>query len=253
LSRVIKGTFLTLILLLNGFTLARAAYPPDFDARYKIKKGIFSVAKSNITLSRQANGSLLYRSETIPLGIISLFRNDLITETSTMEKHQDDYRPTRFRYIHKGSKKNRDIDITFDWEQHMASNHIAGKKWQHSIPDDAVDTFSMQVRLMHDMHSGKKKLDYSIISKNELKTYHFKIIGNETVEVSAGKFKTIKLVRKRKDSSRTTYMWLAPELHYLPVRIRHVEKDSSKFDMELEQLRGKITGGKSIPADAEWD
>lgn len=203
----------------------------------------------HITLSRDKKGNLVYFSETKTSGIVSIFRHDKITERSYIELTPKGFRPTRFVHIHKGSKVNRDEDIHFDWSADIATNHIKGKEWKQKIHDGVLDNLSTQLALMSDLHDGKKVFDYTVVDKGELKNYKFEIVGRETLNLPAGKFQTIKLKRTRKNSRRTTYMWTAPALHYLAVKLQHVEPDSSTFVMELQSLRGKLTHGKKYPED----
>lgn len=248
--RIINRVYLyilSLFLLLPGISLA--ALPDDFEANYKVSKSILTIGHMEVTLQRDKKGNPVYGSVTEAGGLVSIFRRDRITEQSNIELTPGGFRPTRFVHIHKGSKKNRDEDIRFDWAKYEASNSISGKEWKQKIHDGVVDNLTIQLSLMSDLQEGKKPLEYTVVDKGELKSFRFEIVGRETVEVPAGKFETIKLKRTRKDSRRITYMWTAPSLHYLPVKLQHVEPDSSNFVMELQSLAGKITRGKKYPAD----
>lgn len=235
-----KKIFYALLFLIPfGQGTVYAGYPAPFVAHYKIHKLGLDIASVDISLQKQADGSLLYRSETNPLGLLSLFRNDRIVETAELQKIKGQYRPLRFRHIHSGSKKNRDIDIVFDWDHHTASNRIAGKEWTLSIPDDAVDKFSLQVFMMKDLQDGRKNLEYRIADDGELDTYNFERLGNEKIEVPAGTYDVLKLKRDHGSSKRATVMWTAPALHYLPVQVQHIEADGSNFYMKLEKIEIK--------------
>jgi hypothetical protein len=230
-----------LSLLLLGFGTAQAGYPAPFEAHYKIHKLGLDIARVDISLKKQADGSLLYRSETNPLGLLSLFRNDRIVETTELQNIRGQLRPLRFRHIHSGSKKNRDIDIVFDWDRHTASNRISGKEWTLEIPDDALDKFSLQVFMMKDLQEGRKTLDYKIADDGELDTYHFERLDHEKITVPAGSYDVLKLKRDHGSNKRKTVMWTAPTLHYLPVQVQHIEADGSNFYMKLEKVEINAT------------
>ena len=59
----------------------------------------------------------------------------------------------------------------------------------------------------------------------KVKQYNFQKLGNEQVKIPAGTFNTVKVRVVRTGNKRETEFWLAKEIDYLPVKIRHREKD----------------------------
>ena len=221
---------------------AQAAWPPEFRATYQLHKLGMNAAEVRSSLETKADGSMLYKSKTETKGLVSMFRSDKITEKTVLEKSGSQWRPLSYRYIHKGSKKNRNRSVDFDYANNRANCISRGKPSEHTLQKDMHDGFSLQLKLMHDLHEGKTDLDYQVIYKGKIKRYRFENMGNETIETNAGTYNTVKLKRSREGGKRTTYMWVASQLHFLPVRIKHVEKDGTEFSLELEKIAGAITG-----------
>ncbi len=219
----------------------QAGLPPEFSAEYSLHKFGMHAAQASSSLQQQADGSWLYQSQTKTKGVISIFRKDKITERTLLKKVANDFRPVSYQYIHKGGKKNRNRSVDFDWDKLQANSTISGKPSSVSIKAETVDYFSMQLRLMHDLQTAGKPQSYSIVKKGKLDDIIFKVRGTETIETDAGDFKAIKIERSRENSKRNTIMWLAPELHYLPVKIQHIETDGSKFSLLLDRVSGAIT------------
>lgn len=216
---------------------ARAAdVPADFDARYAISINDFVIGESQIQLQTQADGRYLYRSNTRSTGIASLFRGDRVQESSLFTLHRDQIRPLEYRFDHTGSKKERHAFLHFDWRAQKVSNTVEGHTWEMGIPEYALDKLVVQVAVMMDLTAGKAQLAYSIADGGKLKEYRFATVGEETIKVPAGEFEVIKIERLRKDFDRTTYLWCAPSLNYLPVRIEQVEhEDEVTYLSELKQ------------------
>lgn len=236
-----------LLVLLTLFIIpcTYAAFPPEFKAEYTLNKFGLDAARADISLKKQKDGSWLYLSQTKTQGIISIFRSDKIMEKSVLKIIDGLIKPVDYQYSHKGGKKNRNRIIHFDWETGTAESNTSGTQTRLAIPADTIENFSLQLRLMNDLQQGKRELAYNIINKGKLKRYNFEILGNEKVKTPSGEFNTLKFKRTRKNSKRSTIMWAAPELHFLPVKIQHIEKDGATFYMLLSNVSGPITNGKS--------
>jgi len=217
-----------------------AASPPEFNTTYQLHKFGMNAAEVNISLAKQTDGSLLYTSKTKTKGLVSMFRSDSITEQAILENTATHFRPLKYSYIHKGGKKNRNQSIEFDYANNKARCVTRGKASELDLQKDMHDAFSLQLKIMNDLNQGKSNLDYQVIHKGKVKHYHFENMGSETIETDAGTYSAIKLKRSREDGKRTTYMWLANQLHFLPVQIKHVEKDGTEFSLEIEKVSGPV-------------
>ena len=116
------------------------------------------------------------------------------------------------------------------------SNTVEGHTWEMEIPQNALDKLVVQIAVMMDLAAGKKELVYDIADGGKLKEYRFAVVGKENIRVPAGEFEVLKIERIRKDNDRTTYLWCAPSLNYLPVRIEQIEhEDGVTYLSELKQ------------------
>lgn len=222
--------------LLLTATARAAELPESFTAYYALSLNSFNLGESEISLDAQGNNRYLYRSHTRSTGVAKLFRNDTVRESSLFTLHNQRLRPLEYRFDHSGDAKERHALLTFDWVQGKVSNTVEGHTWQMKIPEDALDKLVVQLAVMLDLDSGQQQLTYAIADGGKLKEYQFAVIGTETVRVPAGEFATLKLERLRKDNDRTTYLWCAPELGHLPVKIKQIEhEDGVTYLSELKQ------------------
>lgn len=225
------------ILALAGPLSALADRPlPEFRAHYVLHKGSFKIGEAQVRLEQRGR-RYIYSSTTEPAGLIALFRDDRITERSTWTWwKRKRIRPLEYRYTHEGSKKNRDAHLIFQWDRNRVSNTVQGHTWYMQIPDGTLDKFSVHLAVMLDLQKGEEQMEYHIADGGKLKTYRFRTLGRERVETPAGTFDTVKLMRVREDMDRETYIWCAPKLNYLLVRMEHIEEDGGRFSMTLRDL-----------------
>lgn len=211
---------------------------PDFAAHYTAYKGSFRIATSAVHLARSGH-QYTYASFTEPAGILALFRSDTVTERSVLEYRDGRIVPLRYHYLLDG-RKRKDVRLEFHWDRNQVTNTVKGQSWTMHVPDGTLDKFSVQLAMMRDLADGSTKLDYDIADGGKLKHYRFKILGTEPITTRAGTFKTVKLMRIRENKKRKTYMWAAPKLDYLLIRIQHIETNGSRFHMDLDQVAGPL-------------
>lgn len=76
-------------------------------------------------------------------------------------------------------------------------------------------------------------------SNNKVAPWTFRVQGNETLQLGAGRIQALKLQHLDKDSlnnpaSLDSALWLAPSLGYVPVRIRMVDGPNDELDLRLK-------------------
>lgn len=223
-------------LLLALATVHVVAAPlPEFEVQYTLRYEDIRVGEAIYRL-RQQGDAYLYESHSKPVGIAAWFRKDRVEERSQWAWHEDRIRPMQYLYRRTGGRSDRDAELIFDWEALQVENRVAGHPWVMDIPPDALDKMVVTLVLMQDLARGKQDVEYAIADGGKLKTYRFKVVGEETVNTPAGSFDTLKLERLRDDNKRYTAIWCAPELHYLPVKLLQREDDDRLITSELQSV-----------------
>lgn len=236
LSRVFP--LLILISASTAIGAEPAALLPEFQAYYSAYKGSLRIAQSVVRLQR-TGARFVYTSVTEPVGILALFRHDEVSERSVWQPHNGGVRPLEYQYLHKRSAKDRNVELRFDWKQGEVANTVQGHTWTMDIPDGTLDKFSVQLAVMLDLEQERQQdpLHYQVADGGKLKLYRFRRLGMEHIQTRAGEFEAVKLQRlRRQDNDRETYIWCAPSLHYLIVRMEHVEEDGAEFYLELDRV-----------------
>ena len=235
-------------LLLALATSATTAAPlPDFEVAYTLRYESVRVGEAEYRLERE-NGHYLYSAHSRPAGIAAWFRKERVEEHSRWQWHEDRIRPEQYLYRRTGGRSDRNAELTFDWQALQVENRVEGQPWQMDIPPHALDKMVVTLALMLDLAGGARDVEYAIADGGKLKTYRFRVVGEERVETPAGDFDTIKLERLRDDNKRYTALWCAPELRYLPVKLLQREDDDRLITSEL---RAFSAGLRKAPPDGE--
>ena len=226
-------------LLLAGLvanTTLLAGDLPDFEASYILKRGSLRIGSSNIEFRSDKDGSYVYESHSWPTRWVAWLLKDRLHESSRGIFIDGSLRPDNYHYLRTGGSREREADLSFDWKQNRVKNHVEGSLWEMEIPTGTVDKLASQLGMMLALRQDKDDVTFKVADGGRLKEYRFKVIGHETVEVPAGTFETVKITKLRDNKDRVTYVWCAPALNYLPVRIWQRETDDAEYTSDLEKF-----------------
>lgn len=233
----IKSSVATIIIAfcLPTQNLPAKPFPENFSAHYLVNKGAINVAKTHRKLEFK-DSRYIFESVTTPRGIAKLFTNGKVVERSIWNYHNERMRPIQYMYQNTGSKSKRDVTLNFDWEKNNVTNIINGDPWKMDLSEGILDKLLYQLAIMADLSDDKNHLLYKIADGGKIKTLDIKVEGTETIKTDLGTFETLKVVRK--ESNRTTTLWCAQVLNYLPVQIKQIKKDGSEVTAKLYAVEG---------------
>lgn len=191
-----------------------------FDNQYKARLYGFSITVTNrLTKTDDNQYDLLFKMDSM-LGSI--------TEISSMQLSDENIiQPLHYNYKRRGLGKNRDADLSFNWEDKTVINNVENTRWKMDIADHAQDKLSYQLQMVQELRAGKKKFNYNVADGGELKDYAFEVLDEEMLDTPLGKVKAVKVKRSRSNNKRITYAWLAPDWEYLLVRLQQEEGGKS--------------------------
>lgn len=227
-------TYALAITLLSAlWTAPASAALTPFTAEYEVNRGSLHIANTTFSLRATDSGGYVYQSVTRPVGLIALFRDDVITESSSFIVQGDGLRPVRFAYRHDGSDKNRGQTLEFDWSSGIAHSDYRGDRSVIKLAPGMLDRFLVQLALMRDLAVDELPAEYRAIDRGLVKTYKLLQTGAASVKTPAGTFETV--VVQREDDGKALLFWCAPELGYLPVKMEQREPDKSTITMKLKR------------------
>ena len=226
------------LLLLGSFNVAASPgqLPQPFSASYSLHSMGTRIATMKRSFASLESGIYLYYSETNTDGLLALLRKDQIIEKSTWQFTEGQLQPLLYSYLHTGGKKNRNVEINFDWSARKITNSINGSSWQMPIQAYIMDKLLYQLAIMYDLDKGMNKISYAIADGGKIKTYDFELVGKEVVNTPIGDFDALKLVRHKSNTNQKTAIWCAKELGYLPVKVENVEDNGRQTTAIIETL-----------------
>lgn len=222
-------------------TTAHGAYPPDYTAIYDVDKFGATVGRSTIVL-RQSKDEIHYSQNVELVGFISWFKSDRVAENSWLSNDgSNSFLLKKYQYIHSHSKKNRDSLIEATWKNNednqltgIITGVMRGKTFSIQSNEKVWDTLSFQLALMNDVSNNKNVFHYNVISRGKIKLYTFINVSKEMIEINDKEYKTI--VLERHNGKKFSKIWLATELHYIPVLIEKYEDDDLDSTMTLDTI-----------------
>lgn len=235
----LPATLLVILILLPGLTektiAAESTSLNPFTVVYNFSNSGISMVRMTRTLTQHEDGHYQLTSRSRAVDFFAWFIKDRISETSQWQFINGQPRPNHYQYRRTG-KRERHVELDFDWQRGRVTNTINNDPWQMDIPPQTLDKLLYQLSLMLDLKAGRKTLDYTVADGGKLKQFHFNLLGQEQLELPLGRFDTLKL--KHNSHKRSTTIWCAPSLDYLPVRIKHIGKDDHEILMEAISVEG---------------
>ena len=219
--------------------LVSAQDVPTYQAHYRALYKGRNLGHSQFTVRFDpSSGHYTFSSETTPRGLLKLVVPGPVTERSEFVMLPTGLRPLAFSYD-DGSRKGEDnLAIAFDWERGVATTTSGSGKQRVAIEPGVLDRGTLQVSLMMDMAAHRPTGPYRLVDGDELETYDYMLDGTETLDVPAGTYATQRYVQRRDGASRSTWLWAAPELSYLAIKIEQRRDGEARSAFVLEEISG---------------
>ncbi|GGK69593.1 DUF3108 domain-containing protein [Amphritea balenae] len=208
----------------EGLKPYQATYKAQFDLGFSFSgKAVRELRKNGDQWVLSMNAKALFAS---------------INEFTQFKINNDLIEPQRYEYHRKVIGSSKDAVLQFNWSTGTVLNDIKGKPWTMDVPKGALDSLTYQVQLRQDLLANKEQFVYEVADGGRLKTYRFIRLGTEPIATPLGSFNAVKIQRDRgPDSKRQSYIWCAPELDYIVVKLQQVEKNGKEYSLLIDELK----------------
>ena len=230
------------VLFLLSWTASAFQLPADHQATYRLEKMDTTIGQVTTRLKKQA-GQIEYTSSTKPKGIIALVMSDTVEETSKLEWPEQASTPRLLSYsLFKNKKYSRNQNIQLDWKDDASVAITASyKNRPHDLQHEGVlwGRQTLQLALISELLSGNKQnnFNYTVVDKGALHQYQCQRLGSEKLELEDRFYNTVKFKVSRDGSNRSTLIWFAAELEYLPVYVEKRKGDEVNVSMSLKSYQ----------------
>jgi len=230
----VKNSFLSMLAIVATALLAQpaagAGQLTPHKAQYQVR---VSVVSGQLNTELRATGDGYIATHRIkPTGISRLLAHGKMSVTSEFTSAPDGVRPVSFHEIDTIGD-NPETDIRFDWSTNVASGTVGTEAVRLQLDGISYDNVSIQYELMHDLLNDGPSQTYVLFDVDKMRVANVRNIGTRSIETSAGRFEAVGIQHQKEGSSRTTTLWCAPELDYLPVIIEQHRKGKVKFRATL--------------------
>jgi len=220
--------------LAGGDSLPAPLMP--FEAQYRVTNGTLQVGTTTIRLRPDPQG-WRYESVTEADGVFALFAGGPINETSILQPVDGGLRPLEYRHDEPDDKD--DVRVTFDWAAGEYTARRRGRTRTRPLQPGTRDQFGVILAVIRAVAEGRETLSVpGIDDKGEPQPLRFEVTGREHRSVPLGDFDSVRVRRVREDK-RSTVIWLAPKLDWLPIVIEQRKKGDLVARLELETLNGR--------------
>jgi hypothetical protein len=161
-----------------------------------------------------------------------------IVERSEFRVVNGALQPLSFRYEDGSRKGDDNYSIEFDWANGKAIVTRDGVRREFDVEPGTLDRGTMQVALMHDMAAGRVPGRYRLVDDDSVQAYDNRDNGTENIATGVGELAARSVTQQREGSSRTNWLWLAPTLEHLPVRIEQRRDGEVKMAFTLQSVAG---------------
>jgi len=214
---------------------AAAQAPQAVSATYNLYLNGAHVGVMNETYDVKGSSYRIV-SESVPLGALALFQKPA-TVVSTGRVTPDGLRPERFEGRRIGSGQ---VLAEFDWPGERLSFGRDGKTETVALPPGTQDRLSIMYQFMFHALDGREQLDLAMTDGRRLAHYHYAVKRGAEIETPLGRMHTLHLTRQQAGQEGSgNEIWLAPDRHFLPVRMVIREDNGTRYEQVATRIEVK--------------
>ena len=172
-------------------------------------------------------------SETRTVGLAAILYKMNIHRESRGLITQSGLRPLHFEED-RTRKPKRAVD--FDWDAKLIKLTDGVNVQTLALPDNTFDQTSFAYVFAFRPPSDEI-LPVYLTDGRKLSDYKYQIIGREKLKTTLGELETVHFQKVQEaDDKRGFEVWLSVQHHYLPVRIRFIEKNGTVLDSTVTAI-----------------
>ena len=179
-----------------------------------------------------------FKSETNAKGFLKLAVPNPVIQRSEFRVTAAGIEPLEFWYEDGSRNHDGNVHIVFDWQRKVATTTSKHGRKEFAIQPGAVDSGTIQVALMHDLATTGKPGRYLLTDEDSVTEYAYQDQGDAQTATGIGKLKTHAYNQQRQGSSRVNWIWLLPDMKFLPARIEQRKDGEVNSAFTLKSVTG---------------
>ncbi|MFZ0502000.1 MAG: DUF3108 domain-containing protein [Steroidobacteraceae bacterium] len=214
---------------------APASKPAPFVATYTITWHGVAAGTSTLELHRIAPQLYLYTSTDSAYGLFKLAFPHVLRQSSRLRIAAGEVEPLAFQTGGTGNN----VMAQFDWKIGQVTGIAKGKPLNLKLQPGTQDPLSVQIAIMLKLQAQDAPDAFWMLNTDEIDRFQYVRHEETTLDTPLGKLRTILYTSHQSGSDKTTYLWLAPALDYMPARAEQHVKDSTQVSLEIQAFARK--------------
>ena len=227
----------TLIAVAIPCTAATPSIPHAISASYDVLWNGRRVAVMTETFEAKDGGYRII-SESQAVGLLATFVREPLRMVSSGQLIASGLRPLRFE-SKRGDDDPRQVRAAFEWEAGQLAITQRGKTETLTLPPATQDPLSSMYQFMFLEPEKLQRFELSITNGRKLDHYLYAVRAGVEIETPLGRMTTVHLVKQHRPDETGGEVWLAPQHHYLPVKVVILEENGSRFEHVITKFEVK--------------
>jgi hypothetical protein len=207
-----------------------------FVATYTIAWHGVSAGSSTLELRQTAPQLYLYTSTDEAYGVFRLAFPHPLRQSSRLRIAAGEVEPLAFQAAGAGNE----VMAQFDWQAGQVTGMAKGKLLDLKLQPGTQDPLSVQIAIMLRLQAQDAAPDaFWMLNTDEIDRFQYVRHEQATLDTPLGKLRTILYTSHKPGSDKTTYLWLAPALDYMPARAEQHVKGSTQVALEIRTFTRK--------------
>jgi hypothetical protein len=215
-----------------GHTLSPPT-PPPFVATYTIAWHGVTAGSSTLELRETAPQLYLYTSTDTAYGVFRLAFHHALRQSSRFRVAAGEVEPLSFEAGGIGN----DVMAQFDWKTGQVTGMAKGKLLDLKLQPGTQDPLSVQIAIMLRLKAQDPPASFWMLNTDEIDRFQYVRQQESTLDTPLGKLRTILYTSHQAGSDKTTYLWLAPALDYMPARAEQRVKGSTQVSLDIQAFK----------------
>jgi hypothetical protein len=127
----------------------------------------------------------------------------------------------------------------FDWKNGRVTGTAKGKPLDLKLQPGTQDPLSVQIAIMLKLQAGDTPNSFWMLNTDEIDRFEYVRHEETTLDTPLGKLRTILYTSHAPGSDKTTWLWLAPALEYMPARAEQRVRGSTQLSLEIRAFTRK--------------
>ena len=166
-----------------------------FHAEYRVKV-LIARGKAVLTLDHAGDGEYRFSTSLAATGIWRALARGGLSEVTVFDLDASYPQTIHYSLINEFGSRPRNGEYDFFWEEGVARGIYKDQPIELPIDSKVMDRSLLPIRMMHDLASGRRPSEYTILDRDELVDIEMGYGEEKVIKVPYGKFTAIERRRR---------------------------------------------------------